>query len=507
MKKSSRREFVKSGFAVAAGVILAGSARKGNTMGKSSVENEANEINILDFGAVPDGKTMNTAAIQKAINTCAQKRGGRVIVPEGTFLTGGFSLTSNVNLHLTENAVILGSPYLKDYEPRNLLSDARYSKYLRIALVFAQGEKDITVSGTGILNGNALLGDKLGEFKNRGGAESKRPCLLWFDECENVLVKDITYKNSAMWTETYSRCRNIHVDHITVTENYFANADGCNMLDCEDFIIENCDINAQDDGICLKGYTHKGCVRGIIRNNRVRSICNGIKMGTDSSGGFRDIVIEDNEVWQTGISGLALEIADGGTLENVTVRNIKMNVVATPVFIMMSTRHRKVRGSITVPMGTIRNVKIKNIDAVVDKYKVYNELEKTHFDFIPYASSITGYPGRNVENVTIENVKIAVKGGFPERAAEDALREIPEAGSKYPENRMFGTLPAYGFFIRHARGIRMKDVSIAIEQKDGRPAILLDDVHDSVFDDISIKDITPTPAFSVGKNCSEIQLD
>ncbi len=505
MKKLERRDFIKKS-AQASGLLMAGVAVNGFAFGKGLAAQEKKEYNILDFGAVRDGETMNTTAIQKAIDKCAKNGGGKVVVPKGTFMTGGFKIKSNVEFHLEEDAVILGSPYMKDYKPIELADDVRYSKYLRYALVSAQKAENITVSGGGTFNGNGQMGGKLNEFTRKGG-EGSRPCLLWFDECSNVIIKDITYKNSAMWTETYSRCKNVHVDGITVTENYFLNADGCNMLDCEDFIIENCNINAMDDGICLKGYTNKGCIRGVIRNNKVRSICNGIKMGTDSSGGFRDIIIEDNEVWQTGISGLALEIADGGTMENITIRNLKMDVVATPIFIMISERHRKVRGNITVPQGIIRNIHIKGIQAVVDKYKTYDELEKSYYDFIPYASSITGFPGQYVEDVIIEDVDITIKGGFPERIAEDTLRNIPEAGKKYPENRMFGVLPAYGFYIRHARGLSLQNIRLSIEQEDGRPAFIMDDVHDSVFDDITIKNITNTPAFSVDKNCSGIHIN
>lgn len=500
MKKISRREFVKFG---TTSLLFTGMFQQSLVADES--EPKVKDFNISDFGAVGNGKKLNTEAIQKAIDTCARQGGGRVVVPKGTFLSGGLVLRNNVNLHLEKDAVILGSPYKKDYPFRKLLSDARYQKYLRHALVFAQSVKNITVSGEGTLNGNAQLGGKLGEFKV--DREYYRPCLLWFDECENVLVKEVTFKNSAMWTDTYSRCKNVHVDNITVTENYFFNADGCNMLDVEDFIIENCDIDAHDDGICLKGYTNKGCVRGVIRNNKVRSICNGIKMGTDSSGGFREIVIENNLVWQTGISGLALEITDGGTMENITVSNIKMDTVGTPIFIMLSNRNRKVRGDLIVPRGIIRNVHIKDIEATVDKYETYHELERLHFDFIPYASSITGFPGQKVEDVLIENVSIRITGGFPVRTAEDALREIPEAGGKYPENRMFGTLPAYGFFIRNARGIEMKNIGISIEQEDGRPAFLLDDVHDSTFDDVRVNSVTATPAFSIKDNCSGICLE
>lgn len=503
MRKIERRNFIKKS-AQASGLLVAGLAVSSFAFGKGLSVQENKEYNILDFDAVGDGETINTSAIQKAIDKCAKAGGGKVVVPKGIFMTGGFKIKNKVEFHLEEGAVVLGSPYMKDYKPIELADNVRHSKYLRYALVSAQGANNITISGKGTFNGNGQLGGKLDEFK---GIEAARPCLLWFDECVNVVVREVTYTNAAMWTETYSRCKNVHVDGITVTENFFHNADGCNIVDCEDFIVENCDINAMDDGICLKGYTNKGCIRGVIRNNKVRSICNGIKMGTDSSGGFRDITIENNEVWQTGISGLALEIADGGTMENITVRNIKMDVVATPIFIMLSQRHRKVRGDITVPQGIIRNVRISGIQAIVDKYKTYNELEKKYYDFIPYASSITGFPGQYVEDVIIEDVDITIKGGFPKRTSEDALREIPEAGTNYPENRMFGILPAYGFYIRHARGLNMQNIKLSIEQEDGRPAFLMDDVHDSVFDDITVKGITNTPAFSVDKNCSSLQIN
>jgi polygalacturonase len=506
MKKFERRQFIKAGLSTTAGLVLSATMGSKALYANSGFAPQAQDLNITQFGAVGDGKALNTSAIQKAIDTCSRKGGGRVIVPKGTFVTGGILLKSNVDLHLEKDAVILGSPYMKDYPVRELVNDARYKKYLRYALVFAQGEKNISVSGEGTLNGNAQQGCKLGEFVDKSHA-SKRPCLLWFNECQNILVQDITYKNSAMWTETYSQCRNVHVNKITVTENYFFNADGCNMLDCDGFIIENCNINAMDDGICLKGYTNKGCSNGIIRNNKVRSICNGIKMGTDSSGGFRDIVIENNEVWQTGISGIALELTDGGIMENITVSNIKMNVVGTPIFIMLSNRNRPVTNDLTVPIGKLSNIRIKDIDAIVDKYETYNELERKYFNLTPYASSITGFPGYYVEDVAIDNVKIEIRGGFPERTSEDALREIPEAEHRYPENRMFGTLPAYGFFIRHARGIRMNNVSVSIAQKDGRPAFLLDDTHDSKFDDISVKSASGAAAFAVKPNCSGLQLD
>lgn len=504
MKEQERRNFIKKTGLLLTGIVVNNSL----SIGKGLSLQETNDYNILDYGALGDGKTINTFAIQKAIDKCSKHGGGRVVVPRGIFLTGGFMLRNNIEFHLEKDAVILGSPYMKDYHQRELLSGARYGDYLNYALVFSQGVKNVTVSGYGTLNGNAQLGGELKEFKKGFGLERKRPALLWFDECENILVKEITFTNSAMWTETYSRCKNVHVNGITVKENYFYNADGCDIVDCEDFIVENCNINALDDAICLKGFTNKGCIRGIIRNNKVRSICNGIKMGTDSSGGFRDISIENNEVWQTGVSGLELAIADGGILENISVSNIKMNVVGTPIVIVLNHRNRVVWGDLTVPKGIIRNVRIKGIDAVVDKYERLSEKEREIFDyFTPRTSSIHGCLGQYVEDVIIEDINITVKGGFPARTTKDAMREIPDPGSMYPCNKMLGILPACGFFIRHVRGLSMRNIHFSIEKEDERPVFVIDDTHDSKFDDITAKTVTNVPVFAYKDNCTGINLD
>ena len=494
-----RRSFVKIGLTGASGFIFGGAAAK--SLVSSYGENP--DINILDFGAEANGKTLNTNAIQKAIDRCFKKGGGRVIIPAGTFLTGSVVLKSKVTLYLEKDAVLLASPFFKDFPQQTVRREARYAKYLHRALIVAQGVEDIAVTGPGILDGNAKL-DGSGEFKERN---AENPSFIWFDECKNVLVKDVTFRRSVWWTQAYTRCGNVHIDHITVTENYFYNADGCDIVDCDDFIVENCDINANDDGICLKGYTREGCQRGIIRNNKVRTLCNGIKMGTDSSGGFRDINIEDNEVWQTGISGIALQIVDGGIMENIRVRNITMNGVGTPINLRLGDRNRKVYGELGVQPGILRNVYIGDIKATVNKPKKFNDEERKRLNLETYASSICGIPGNHIQDITIENVSITILEGFPPATAEDSLREIPEVSKKYPENRMFGTLPSYGFYIRHARGIKMKNVNVEVKQKDGRPAFILDDVHDSVFEDIRAQNPITTPAVTVSQNCSDIALN
>jgi hypothetical protein len=189
------------------------------------------------------------------------------------------------------------------------------------------------------------------------------------------------------------------------------------------------------------------------------------------------------------------------------VRDIRMNGVATPITLRLGDRNRAVYGELTVEPGILRNVHISNIQATVNKAEKYNDEERKRHDFHPFTSSICGIPGNRIQDVTLENIAITILGGFPPATAEDALREIPEEGKKYPENRMFGTLPSYGFYIRHAEGLRMNNVSVEIKQKDGRPALMLDDVHQSAFANVKTQNIIFSPTFSTHQSCSGITLE
>lgn len=462
------------------------------------------EFNIVTYGALEGGDVLNTEAIQKAVDACASAGGGRVVVPSGKYLTGTIFLKSHVDLHLEDDAVLLGSPWIKNYPPQKPRERRRYESDLQTSLIFAQGAHDISVTGKGTLNGNSKARN---DFKADGRSGKHRPGLIWFDECANVRVQGVTMTSAGFWTETYTMCRNVHVDGVTVMDSTFKNNDGCNIVDCENFVVENCDINALDDGICLKAYTPVGCNNVVVRNNKVRSLCNGIKVGTDSSGVFQNILIENNKIWHTGIAGIALEVTDGAHMRNVVVRNIEMDVVETPLFIKLGNRNRPVyvNGKETMPStGTIRDVHISGIRATVDNAKKFGKQEERHHNYSPYTSSITGIPGHYPEGISIDDVDIEILGGFPPGTARDAAREIPENSKGYPENRMFGVLPAYGFYIRHVKDIQMTNVRVTIRQKDERPAFVLDDVHDSVFHEIHTESITDTPRFVFKNNCTNI---
>jgi len=458
------------------------------------------DLNIVNFGAVGDGKHINTSAIQKAIDTCSGKGGGKVTVPKGEFLTGTISMKSNVHLHLEEGGMILGSPYMKDYSKVYWSHDVNHENGAQ-CLVSASGQSKMMISGLGSINGNARV-DSTGEFRDTGNNDL-RPPLFWFENCTDVTVKEVTFRQSLMWTVMFDNCKHVWVDRIKIVENYFYNADGVDIIDCEDFLIENCDINTDDDGICLKSAS-RGCNRVVARNNKVRSLCNAFKMGTTSSGSFTNILIENNHVWQTVISGIALQIVDGGVMDNVVIKNMVMDGVGTPINLRLGDRGKP--GKMKVQRGILRNVQISGITATTGKVMKYNEAEQHHHPYPPYPSSICGLPGYLIENVSIEDVTITIVEGFPTGTSEELLREVSESPAKYPENRMFGDLPAYGFYFRHARGIQLKNISVSTPKEDGRPAFVFDDVHNATCSGLTGNNAKDTSLLSVKSGCSKIRI-
>jgi polygalacturonase len=399
---------------------------------------------------------------------------------------------------------LLGSTTIKHYPAHRARKKRRYEKYLATALVFAQGADRVAVTGKGTLDGNSRKKNDFLEGGRRGG---RRPTLIWFDECTNILIRDVSLTSAGFWTNAYTMCRNLHIDGIRIFDSSFMNNDGCDICDCENVIVENCDIDALDDAICFKSFMPCGVKNVVVRNNRLRSLCSAIKTGTDSSGGFQNLLIENNKIYNTGIAGIALETVDGGTLRNVVVRNITMDGVGTPIFLRLGRRNRPLYDgdkTFDPPSGVLSDVRISHIRATVDQIKKLNDGERRRHNYMPYASSITGIPGRFVERVWLEDIDITILGGFPERGTKDAKRKVKERETRYPENRMFGVLPAYGFYIRHARGLSMKNVRVRMEQKDARPAFILDDVHHSVFKNMDVESMSKSPAVEVKPNCSTV---
>jgi polygalacturonase len=420
-------------------------------------------VRVTDFGAADDGKTLCTAAIQQAIDACAAAGGGTVSFPPGTYLSGSLVLRSNVTLFLEEGATLLGSPSREDYysPPQDAEGQPVEGEPVFRNLIHGENLHDVAIRGPGTIDGSGAA------FRDK---TQKRTKAIYLVNCRDVLVEDVRLRNAGSWMQHYRFCENLTIRNIDVFNHIAYNNDGLNVDSCRNVTITGCRVDSDDDGIVLKSLSDRPCQDVVIDGCTISSHCNALKMGTESGGGFVNIKIADCTVFsprkseriygrQRGLAGVALEIVDGGRLENVTVSNVSIEGVSVPLFLRLGNRARSYSGGPKPEVGTFRKVRLSNITASGTS---------------AIGCSITGLPGHPIEDVVLENVDLGFEGGG---IREDTLREVPEQEASYPESTMFGTLPAYGFYCRHVRGIKFLGLKLQAEQPDLRHAMVFDDVE------------------------------
>jgi polygalacturonase len=408
-------------------------------------------FNVREHGAAGDGTHLDTKAIQDAVDACARAGGGTVWFPAGAYLSGTIVLKSRVTLDLDAGAVLLGSKNLQDYPSLAPGLRSFTDTYTEKSLIYAEGLEDIGIRGRGAIDGQGAA------FK---GQYKARPYMMRFVKCRNVSVTDIGIRDSPMWVQHYLSCEEVEIRGIRVHSRVNVNNDGIDIDGSQRVRISDCEISSGDDAIVLKATADRPAKDVVISNCVLSSACNALKLGTESNGGFENIAISNCTIYDTRLAGIALEMVDGGVLDRVSISNVVMNGVATPVFIRLGDRGRPVtEGGARPPVGKLRNVAISNVQAVGAG---------------GVGCAIAGLAGHAIENVTLENLRLMFAGGG-KRA--DASREIPEYAEKYPEHSMFGTLPAYGFYCRHVKGLKLRNIETGCAQDDERPALVCDDVE------------------------------
>lgn len=436
----------------------------------------AADFSITDFGAVPDGLTLNTMAIQKAIDHCSAK-GGRVVVPPGRFLTGTLVMKDNVILDVQAGAELLGSPELSDYPVQTAGFHFWGELWAHYALIVAHGAKNIGITGSGTIDGqggsfNLFSRKKPDKYKNR-------PYLIWFSKCENVSVSGISLRNSGFWMQYYLCCDNVRIDGIKVFNHSNKNNDMIDIDGCHDVTITNVTGDSDDDGITLKSTCRRSNENVVISNCILSSHCNALKLGTESTGGFRNIAISNIVVRPsrvktvlsgsaTGISGIALEVADGGRMENVSLSNIIVDSTAVPLFVRLCNRARKYYPDALEPsIGSIKGVRISGLRCI---------------GLSPVGCSVTGIPGGAVDDISLNDCSFSCVGGVKDDMSGTV---VPEMETAYPESTIFGTLPAYGLYVRHAKNVRLSNVQFELRNPDTRPATICDDVDEVYYSNVT----------------------
>jgi len=495
----SRRTFLRSAAAMglltpvsllAGGALLAaeGSTRAGPR------ELPQSWMDVRKFGAKGNGKTIDTPAINKAIDDVAGRGGGVVHFPAGTYACYTIRLKSGVYLHLDAGATILAAPVPPEGMPNGGYDAPEpqgawepYQDYghnhWRNSLIWGEGLHDIGIIGRGLIWGKGLRRDtgSKEEFRvSPPAGEGNKAIAL--KRCRNVLLRDVSILEAGWFALLATGVDNMTIDNVLVDTN----RDGFDIDCCRNVHVSNCTVNSpRDDGICPKSSFALGYARStenVTISNcyltgayEIGSVLDGtwkplpkelaargigrIKCGTESNGGFKSIAIANCVFDQC--RGIALESVDGANLQDITITNITMRgIVNSPLFLRLG---RRMRGPEGAPVGTLERIIISNITC-------------ESVSLLP--SILAGVADHPVEDVKISDVFLRQAGGG---TTELARRQPPDAEAAYPEPTMFGDLPASGFFIRHARNIEMSHVEIQTAVADERPAVWMQDVSGADF--------------------------
>jgi polygalacturonase len=509
MDESGRRRFLKRA-GIAAVPTLALSIPNLAAQDATQLASPPLFHDVRKFGAAGNGKTLDTAAINRAIDEAANSGGGTVYFPAGNYLCYSLHLKSKVALYLEQGATIVAADPASDpsrsYDPAE--SNKPWEDYQDFghnhwhnSLIWGEGVTEVSIYGPGLIWGKGLSrGWGVGPVAEQPGVANKAIALK---NCRNVLLRDFSILHGGHFGILATGVDNLTIDNLKIDTN----RDGMDVDCCRNVRISNCSVNSPwDDGICLKssyalGYaratemvTITNCLlsgsfeEGALLDGTFKKFSDGtkvprtgrIKFGTESNGGFKNITIA-NCVFD-GCRGLAIESVDGAVIEDVTCTNISMrNAVEAPIFMRLGAR---MRGPAGIPVGTIRRVILSNISVFSAEHSAR------------IASILAGIPGHPIEDVKISNVVLVHAGGGTQ---SDAQRAIAEEEKKYPEPTMFGTTPAHGFFIRHARGLEMDGIKIEHTSPDARPAFVLDDVEGADFARIKASTDQGVPTFSLNQ--------
>ncbi len=377
--------------------------------------------NILDFGAVADGMTVCTKEIQKAIDFC--EKGGTVVIPAGVFVSGALFLKSNMTLRLEEGAKLLGSSNIEDYPikggPYEGLEQLNFA-----SLINTDGARyeNITIEGNGIIdaNGKALFKLELDRLP------VKRGRCIWLRNVENLLIKDVTFRQSPAWCVHLIYCRNVHLDGIKVYSKYdeqgeayeMFNCDGIDVDSCQDVHIENCIIGSQDDCIAVKsGRDAEGRRVGIPSKDILIENCRfisgfGVAMGSEMAGGVENVVVRNCTFKDTfSIASLKAIRGRGSYIRNVRYENCTHD--------NQSTEHSDTkwfRGAIYLD-GFYGSEEF-DADAVVpvdDGTPIIEDIYFKNLEVNTVAGNavyLYGLPERHYRNIYMENVKANGKYGM-----------------------------------------------------------------------------------------------
>ncbi len=467
--------------------------------------------NVRDFGAKGDGQSLDSPAINAAIEAAVKGGGGQVLLPAGTYLSGSIRLKSNVDLHLAAGCTLLAAPVsMKAYDESESFGgfpeyqDGGHT-YFHNSLIWAEGQKNVSITGHGLIDGKGLTKMDTEHAGNvEGGSIGTGDKAIALKLCRQVTIRDITIYRGGHFAIIMTGCDLSTIDNVTIDTN----RDGFDIDCCKYMTVTNCRINTpSDDALVLKSsYALKKpvlCEHIAISNCNITGfkcgtlldgtyvpepvgwVCGRFKLGTESNGGYRNISLTNCTFMYS--SGLAFEEVDQGRMENIVVSNITMSHVHHyPIYITTGCRNRGPKE--VTRRSSARDIQISNVIA-------------DGCDSL-CAIIVTGMKEEPVRNVWLSNIRLFFKGGG---ARELVNKDYREQGTHYPEPKFAGWTPAYGLYARHVEGLHVSDVTFGYERPDYRPAVVLDDVNGATLRAVDAQ-VAPDVDRIVQFRCSNVEI-
>jgi polygalacturonase len=490
-EKNGRRDFLRvAGTAGFAGAGIATIGLHASPAAAQTQDRNAGNFDVKVFGAVGEGKSNDSPAINRAIEAAASSGGGNVRIRAGSYVCFSIRLKSNVALVLEQNATIIAAEPPSSGEGGFDAAEAKtawndYQDYghnhWHNSLIWGEGLENVSILGPGLIWGRGLSrGWGAGPVAESPGVANKAIALK---NCRNVILRDFSILKGGHFGILATGVDNFTIDNLKIDTD----RDGIDIDCCRNVRVSNCTVNSPwDDGICPKSSYALGYARatenvtitncyltgkyelGTVLDGTFKAIdpaskiprIGRIKFGTESNGGFKNITVS-NCVFE-GCYGFALETVDGALLEDVTITNITMReIAASPLFLRLGSR---MRGPSGVAMGALRRIIISNIVCSNSESRL--------------GSIISGIPGHPIEDIQLNDIYIQHEGGGD---AQSAAVQPPEQETKYPEPNMFGPMPSQGFFMRHVKNIEVSNVEIEALKEDARPVFVLQDVEGANF--------------------------
>lgn len=466
-------------------------------------------FDVRSYGARGDGASLDTEAINRAIEAASLAGGGTAVLPPGRYLCFSIRLASRVTLLLAEGAVIEAADPARhpgrydppEHAPGELYQDFGHSHWHN-SLIWGENLDDVAIVGPGRIEGHGLTRDgpgarwrkETGErpLSMAGMSEAEIRALepeaermiglgnkaIALKNCRNVILRDLTIWKGGHFAVLATGVDGLAIDNLAIDTDRDgidldcvrnARVSGCRvnapnddaivlksslalgiLLPTENVVVENCTVTGYDFGTMLDGSF--GRTQELAPD--LDRVTGRIKLGTESNGGFRNITIRNCRFERS--RGLALETVDGGVLEHVEVSGLQMREVTTaPLFLRLGDRRRGPEGT---GLGAMRGISISDVEAVGIDHR--------------FCATIAGIPGRRIEDVRLRNVRLVYEGGgsIPRGIA-------PPLADAYPEPSMFGQTPAWGLWVRHAAKVSTEGLRLETERPDARPHIVTEDAE------------------------------